>query len=171
MSFAECLGRRLKVFPELVTLLEQLALDGNGSVTRSVLRGLKGIAGIFPRSGSMAFSGYGSVPVSALRILKNHARSSFTRLVPKLVASDPSWMTQPDIYNFVHRRRQDLLTPFLGRQTYRGRFSTGRTRMVLPLTSGFHRWSPSQQQKFCATLEEITRDEQRDSPALLQYVL
>lgn len=141
LSAASSFRRRLKVFPELVTLIEKLAIYATQHVAWY-----------------------------ALSILKTNVRASFRQLVPRLVASDPSWMTQSDVYEHVHRHRQDLLTPFLGRQAYRGRFSTGKTRFVLPVASGFHRWTPSQQAAFRTTLEEVTRDEQRDSPALLQVI-
>jgi hypothetical protein len=38
---------------------------------------------------------------------------------------------------------------------------------VLPLWSGFHRWTPSQQSIFADTLVQITRDQERDTPTVL----
>src|SRR5207249_732153 len=68
--------------------------------------------------------------------------------------------------------RQDLLTPFLGRRAYRGRFSTGKNRFVLPLADGFFRWTPEQQATFAAILEDVTRGEDRlrDTPAILPAI-
>ena len=82
----------------------------------------------------------------------------------------PSWITQPIVYTYLHRWRQDLLTPFLGQTAYSGRFSTGKTRFVLPLCNGFYRWTPEQQTIFAAVLEEVIRDEQRDSPAVFMAI-
>ncbi len=79
-------------------------------------------------------------------------------------------MTQPAVYQYVHQRRQDFLSPFLGRITYKGRFSTGNTRFVMPVASGFQRWIPAQQRTFRRTLEDVTNDAMRDSPALLQVI-
>ncbi len=87
------------------------------------------------------------------------------------MADDPSWATQATVYLYLHRRRQDLITPFLGRRAYSGRFSTGKTRFVLPLASGFFRWTPAQQATFAVTLEEVTRPGRPDArhlPAVLQ---
>ena len=142
LSAASSFGRRLKVFPALVRLIETIALS----------------AATHSNSGM------------ALFILKRHIPESFLLLVPRLIEADPSWMTQVAVYEYVHRRRQDLLTPFLGRIAYKGRFSTGKTRFILPVASGFQRWTPSQQQTFRLTLEEVTNDAERDNPALLQVI-
>jgi len=142
LSAANSFGRRLRVFPELVTLIEAIALSPAG----------------------LSNSGM------ALFILKRYVPESFRQLVPRLIDTDPSWMTQPAVYEYVHHRRQDLLTPFLGRIAYKGRFSTGKTRLVLPVVSGFQRWSPLQLRTFRLTLEEVSNDAERDSPALLQVI-
>ena len=142
LSAASSFGRRLRVFPELVALLEGIARS-----TASV-----------------------SNPGMVMYILKQYVPESFRQLVPRLIAADPSWMTQPAVYQYVHRRRQDLLTPFLGRIAYKGRFSTGNTRFVMPVASGFQRWTPAQQRTFRRTLEDVTNDAMRDSPALLQVI-
>ncbi len=143
LSAANSFGRRLKVFPELVTLIEAIALSPAG----------------------LSNSGM------ALIILERYVPESFRQLVPRLIDTDPSWMTQPAVYEYVHHRRQDLLTPFLGRIAYKGRFSTGKTRLVLPVVSGFQRWTPVQLRTFRLTLEEVSIDAERDSPALLQITL
>ncbi len=88
------------------------------------------------------------------------------QLIPELIEEDASWVTQPTVYGYLHRRRQDLLTPFLGQTAFKGRFSTGRTRFVLPFTSGFQRWTPQQQQIFAGVLAQVVEDEQRDTPAI-----
>lgn len=68
----------------------------------------------------------------------------------------------------LHHRRHDLLTPFLGRWAFGGRFNTGRTRFVLPLQSGFTRWTLSQQQTFTETLTRLSQDEGRNLPGIWQ---
>ena len=63
--------------------------------------------------------------------------------------------------NYLHARRQDLLTPFLGQRSYAGRFGTGKVRHVLPFASGFHRWTDAQQALFAASLAELTKPRAR----------
>lgn len=106
------------------------------------------------------------VSAAALGLLREHARGRFAALVPLLLRQDPSWATQPPVYEHLHRERQDLLTPFLGRQAFSGRFSTGLTRFVLPFAAGFTRWTLSQQQTFAQTLIELSGDGKRDYPGV-----
>jgi hypothetical protein len=61
------------------------------------------------------------------------------------------------VMNFLHTRRQDLLTPFLGQRSYSGRFSTGNVRHVLPFASGFFRWTDTQQEIFAGSLAELVK--------------
>lgn len=139
---AHSLGRRLRVFEELADILEQV----------------------------LATTRQASVASSILQLLAQHQPARFAKLIPALLASDPSVVTLPAVYEYLHRRRQDLLTPFLGQQAYRGRFSTGKTRFVLPLLTGFYRWTPEQQHLFADTLTQVTHDAQRDSYALFQAI-
>jgi hypothetical protein len=142
INVAQSLGRRLRVFDSLVKMLERIIQN-----TRNQW-----------------------IANSALSILAEHCRERWQKLVPQLVKQDPSWVTQPIIYNYLHRHRQDLLTPFLGQLAYSGRFSTGKTRFVLPFVNGFGRWTPTQQRIFAATLNEITQDSNRDTPTLLRVI-
>ena len=79
-------------------------------------------------------------------------------LIPDLLRDDPSWITRPTISTYLHTHRQDLLTPFLGQQAYRGRFSTGNTNFVLPIRHGFVRWTCRQQDVFARTLLAVMKD-------------
>ncbi|WP_407569640.1 hypothetical protein [Deinococcus altitudinis] len=136
------LGRFVNDAPELLALLERLV---QGSV--------------------VAWTGVG-----ALGVLAEHAPERFAALVPKLLERDGSWATQPLVHDHLHRHRQDLLTPYLGRQSFRGRFSTGKTRFVLPFVEGFQRWTLSQQQVFAQTLIEVSRDSVRDNPGVVSVL-
>jgi len=113
----------------------------------------------------------GWVAGRALAHIANQQPKRLPELIPALLKKDPSWVTQPIVYTYLHRRRQDLLTPLLGQTTYKGRFSTGKTRFVLPLLRGFQRWTPAQQATFAQVLDRLTRDEQRDSPALFMAII
>ncbi len=138
LRLAGSIGRRLRVFDELAIILERIAQTPAAQHQSE----------------------------TALNLLAKHRRERLAQLVPALIAADPSWATRPVVYTYLHRHRQDLLTPFLGFQAYKGRFSTGSTRFVLPLTKGFERWTATQQQVFARVLTEVTWDRGRDTPSL-----
>lgn len=142
VAAAMSLGRRLRAFDGLADILENVLYEPGDSW----------------------------VAAQALGVLKAQYPERIGRLVPALLARDPSWATQPVVYEHLHHRAQSLLTPYLGRRAYAGRFSTGRTRFVLPIKSGFFRWTPIQQATFAKTLQELTRDAERDTPAVLLAV-
>ena len=144
IGFAQSIGRRLPVFPGLVDILEKEV-----QVSRTEW-----------------------LAESILTLFAKHCKGRMADLVPKLVKADPSWATRAVVYQHLHRRRQDLLTPFLGQKAYKGRFSTGRTRFVLPLDSGFFRWTPTQQATFEKTLHELTsaKTDPTDTPTILRAI-
>jgi hypothetical protein len=94
---------------------------------------------------------------SILHLFLQHCRSRAHLLIPRILTEDKSAITLPSVYTYLHRQRQDLLTPFLGQYPYKGRFSTGHTRFVLPLNEGFYRWTSTQQEIFAGTLLEVIR--------------
>ena len=104
--------------------------------------------------------------VTALEYIACNKYELLHTLIPELIAKDKSWVTCRRVYTYLHRHRQDLLTPFLGQEAYSGWFSTGQTRFVLPLTTGFYRWTPEQQRIFARTLTGVTADTKRDNPTL-----
>jgi hypothetical protein len=135
------LGRRARVFPGLESMLEETAREGGQNAAHN-----------------------------ALELLNEHFRAHFQILVPQLLEKDKSYATLPVVYSFLHHQRQDLITDFLGRVAYKGKFSTGRTRFVLPLLDGFYRWVPEQQELFGDTLKEILSDAERDNIAKIRAV-
>ena len=110
------------------------------------------------------------VVLAGLTVLANHHRDRLHILIPQLIRQDKSWITQPIVQNYLHRYRQDLLTPFLQRQPYPGRFSTGNTYTVLSAMDGFHRWTPTQQQHFADSLTAVSRDSWQNINAIF-YVM
>ncbi|MFO0865013.1 MAG: hypothetical protein U0744_10240 [Gemmataceae bacterium] len=137
LAFAGSLGRRLKAFPGLVTLLEKSLTVGWSKWQAS----------------------------SALQILVRFYPERRAELIPKLLEKDASWITASPVWAYLHRRRQDLLTEFLPARAYRGRFSTGGALFVLPIQGGFHRWTGTQHALFAKTLERaITLDRKRATP-------
>ena len=135
------LGKRARVFSGLEKMLEKTAREGQAYIA-----------------------------AAALDILHQHFGAYFNDLVPRLLSKDKSYATQPVVYNFLHCKRQDLLNDFLGREAYKGKFSTGRTRFVLPMQHGFERWTPTQQQTFALTLSEIVSDHERDTPTVISVL-
>ncbi len=101
-----------------------------------------------------------------LNILSEHRRDRLNFLVPYLLKQDQSWFTQSAVNQYLHNFRQDLLTPFLGQTAYRGKFSTGKTRFVPFFYGGYSRWTYKQQTIFAQSLEGLTRDDKRDTPAV-----
>jgi hypothetical protein len=142
VTVAQCFGIRLKVFDGLVELLEQVI----------GLRCADWVA------------------TSGLQVLETYHRIRLETLIPALIAQDRSWITQWVVQKYLHRHRQDLLTPFLERRAYKGRFSTGNTYLVLSVADGFHRWTANQQQKFSETLVAVTRDSWQDQNSLFQVM-
>jgi hypothetical protein len=131
ITVAHCFSNRLKVFEGLVEILERI------------------IQGKYE---SWVSSG-------ALSVLATHHRDRLRLLVPALIHQDPSWMTQQVVQSYIHHHRQDLLTPFLQRNTYSGKFATGKTTFVLSMYDGFNRWTLNQQQQFAETLSNVTHDD------------
>jgi hypothetical protein len=142
VSTAQRLGRRLRVFDALIDILEQIINDTKNNY----------------------------IAAAALALIAEHRQDRLKVLVPELLKQDPSWITQFTVYNFIHRYRQDLLNPFLGQHVYRGRFSTGKTRFLLPLSSGFNCWTTAQQQIFAKTLNEVIQDTDRDLPTIFHVI-
>ncbi|MBB6052840.1 hypothetical protein [Armatimonas rosea] len=137
------LSTRLRQLPGTVALLEELLHDSVNGYTAAHL----------------------------LTLLGQTVRERFRVLVPALLERDKSWITQRSVWEFLHRQRQDLLTDeFLGRRAFSGRFSTGKTRFVLPVRSHFGRWTPRQQGLFAQTLAEVLVDSERPNPEAFQAV-
>src|SRR5262249_53533368 len=120
LQLATALGKRLRVFDGLVELVEALV----GS-TRAL-----------------------HLARSALDLIARHRPDRLEGLVPQLLAEDRGWIVLPPVQQYLHRRRQDLLTPYLSLKPVAGRFSTGKARLVLPFHDGFHRWSGAQARTF-----------------------
>ncbi|MEM8779447.1 MAG: hypothetical protein AAGF26_11370, partial [Cyanobacteria bacterium P01_G01_bin.49] len=135
---AASFGKRLEVFDGLVDILERVLND-----TRDQWNAAR-----------------------ILTILSKYRRDRFAFLIPQLLRQDKSWFTQSVVSNYLHNFRQDLLTPFLGQTAYQGKFSTGKTRFVPFFDRGFSRWTLEQQTIYAQSLDGLTRDEKRDTPAV-----
>ena len=77
--------------------------------------------------------------------------------IEKLIAKDPSVITVHSVMAHLHRRRQDLLDPFLGESPIAGKFLSGKRLYLLEVEKGFQRWLPRQQRAFAKRLDQWTR--------------
>lgn len=100
-----------------------------------------------------------SVVYGVLRLITKYRPERLHTLVPELLRQDPAWITHEEISSYLHHARQDLLTPFLRVRRYHGRISRKHGPFVLPIGSGFYRWTARQQMLFASTLDELTRAE------------
>lgn len=107
---------------------------------------------------------------AALALLARWQRGRLAALIPELLAQDSSVGTLPAVYTYLHRFRQDLLTPLLSGRRFRGRFNTGRTRFVPPFDGAFYRWTPRQQAAFASALADVIADPDRDAPTVLKSI-
>jgi hypothetical protein len=104
---------------------------------------------------------------AALQTLMNQAPKHCVKLIPDLLASDPSWVDLRGVAEFLHSYRQDLLDPYLGLDSaiQQGKFASGQTRWVLNFTNGFWRWTPDQQNRYAQQLASLLDDPKRDFQA------
>ncbi|WP_110514316.1 HEAT repeat domain-containing protein [Herpetosiphon llansteffanensis] len=140
LSIINFVGRTIKDVPELLAMLEEIA---NDTIDWAAMR--------------------------AIHVLHRYARPTFNQVVPRILAHDRSWITQDLIANFVHTKRQDLLTPFLPAQRYKGKFSTGDAAYILPIQHGFERWTTTQQHIFAEAVSIQTEQEDLQHQYLIEY--
>jgi len=104
--------------------------------------------------------------VQAVTLLRVRAVAHFDRILPDLLKKDESYVCIPVVHWHLHKRRQDLLGPFLESRGIHGRFATGRTAWLLPFTDGFYRWTPAQNVAFARSLAAVVHDKDRDTPTV-----
>ncbi|NMO15947.1 hypothetical protein HPC49_27590 [Pyxidicoccus fallax] len=101
----------------------------------------------------------------ALGVLRKKAWTAFDRLLPALLKADASVIVW--VHDYLHRRRQDLLTPYLGAPVIQGRFATGKTGWLLSFEGGFFRWTSEQCALYSGAVGRMFEDPERDTPTLL----
>jgi hypothetical protein len=104
---------------------------------------------------------------SALKVLREKAWRAFDRLLPALLKADASVICFPVVHGYLHRHRQDLLTPFLGAPVITGRFATGKSGWLLSFRGGFFRWTSAQCTTYSGAVGRMLDDTERDTPTLL----
>lgn len=157
--FDRCVAQVVKVWVDkgwdaqlayLIRAVDKLPASVEDSVERALLRTT------YPHQADLILSAV------------KHAHSALLeRLVPKALKTDRSFICVPSVWMYLHKRRQDLLTPYLAGEVVRGRFATGKTRWVLPFHDGFFRWNSEQQVLFTHTLGGLYGDDDRDTPTIL----
>ena len=94
--------------------------------------------------------------------------------IPPLLDREPGWITLGTVAQYLHRRRQDLLTPFLTARQFSGRFSSAQAAFLPLFDSGFERWTAAQQQRYGDSLLAILTSSKRNAwelyGALQRYV-
>lgn len=83
------------------------------------------------------------------------------RRVMRLLEREPSAIVLPEVFDHLHRRRQEWLDPYLEGRPLRGKFLTGKTVFVLPAAAGFERWLPRQQRALARMHGQIASDQKR----------
>lgn len=91
-------------------------------------------------------------------------------LIPQLLKQDVSWIQVNCVSQYLHRHRQDLLTPFLNANVYKNRFGSGNTAILPAFHNGFVRWTLNQQQIYAASLNKIINGGRRNAWELYQCV-
>ncbi|AKQ70311.1 hypothetical protein A176_007223 [Myxococcus hansupus] len=104
----------------------------------------------------------------ALMALRLRSREAFERLLPALLETDASVICFPVVHTYLHRRRQDLLSPFLSAPVITGRYATGKTGWLLAFDPhGFYRWTAEQCALYSHAVQGLVEDLERDTPAVI----
>ncbi len=127
--FASALGKRLRGCTRLLNDLEKLLGKESGQYDASIVH-----------------------------LLRRHlAYAEFERVVKRLIASHESWVAIPTIFQFLHRHRQDWLTPFLSKSKFRMKGGSTVELVSLLQQSGYQRYTRAQQTALAETLNGIIR--------------
>jgi hypothetical protein len=104
---------------------------------------------------------------AALVVLWRKDWRAFDRLLPALLKADRSVICFPVVHRYLHRRRQDLLTPYLSAPVITGDFATGKTGWLLAFHDGYFRWTAEQCTTYSGAVGRMLDDTERDTPTLL----
>jgi hypothetical protein len=131
LTAAASFGPRLKVTKQITTLLRSIVVESRDQYSSE--RGLS--------------------------LLAQYAFDTLKDVVPSMLERDPSWGTKQKVVDYLVRYRQDLLTPFLGGKAHRGRFNTGKNRVVPQLNYSAIFLSDAQQKLYADALNSMASDD------------
>lgn len=95
----------------------------------------------------------------AFYLLRNNAFEILADAIPLMLQKDSSWGTKQEVVNYLMRYRQDLLTPFLGSKTHKGRFHSGKNCVVPSLSVSPVFLSSGQQKIYSEALNSMAVDD------------
>ncbi len=116
------------------------------------------------RSGDIGFV------VAAVEAMRARAAKRLGERLPHLLQQDASLVALPAVHRFLHRRKQELLTPYLEGKPVTGRFASGHTGWILVFTDAFWRWTAHQSDLYAKQLVRAVSDTGRDTPSILQML-
>ena len=94
---------------------------------------------------------------SYLRSFASAPAAEFERLAKRLINAHESWVALNPIFDFLHRRRQDWLEPFLAKEKFKMKDGTKVELVHLLPSSGYRRYTAAQQLKLAGTLAAIIK--------------
>lgn len=118
-----------------------------------------------------ARSGSQHQAISAVQALASRASKRFADRIERMLDTDPSLVALPVVEQYLHRRRQDLITRYLEGGPVTGRFATGQAGWVLSYAKDFWRWNTKQSELFAQQHGRIIRDLERDTPTILRSLV
>ncbi len=128
LNIAQCFGKRLEVFDELVRRLAELVDSGSSTY----------------------------ICQRALDVIFSYRTDRLQEWIPRILKKDPTWFQNYQVAEYIGRQRQDLLTPYLGQKAYRGKFGTGKICVVPRFQGGYFRWTREQRRVYEKALESLT---------------
>lgn len=106
----------------------------------------------------LTYSRTSDVAQQALNTLINIGLTDVTHtLIPELLKKDASWINVYEVSNYINKKRQDLLSPFLVPRFYKGLFASNVAAIYITFNHYFIRWTQDQQIAYSKTLEKVLK--------------
>ncbi|KAI9715456.1 MAG: hypothetical protein M1812_005932 [Candelaria pacifica] len=96
-----------------------------------------------------------------LKLFRKYSPHRLHLLTPLLLELDPSYVVVEAIWQQVHRRQQDLITPYLDSKASEGRFIDDKRTHLHWISNCYYRWTLKQQERLGETLSAMIRDRER----------